>query len=471
MNAISRYFRLAEAGSSIRVEILAGVTTFLTMAYIIVVQPAVLSGQMFGFATGMDFGSVMVATCVAAALGSVLMGLLARYPIALAPGMGENFFFVFSAIPLAAQLPAVVAGETTAWQVAMGVVLISGMLFLLVSVLGLRSALINAISPSLKHGIATGIGLFIAFIGMQNAGLIVKNPGTAVSLNPHFGSPDLMVFFFGLLVAAVLQVRRVRGALLLGILAAAALTIILRLTLSPEAHAESMLFKQFALAHAVVAAPPSLSPTAFKFDLVHALSQSMIPLIIIFLFMDIFDTIGTLVGVGRQAGLIQNNQLVRGERAMLADAGATVLGACLGTSTVTSFIESASGVEQGGRTGLTAIVTGLCFLLALPFAPVVAMIGSYPPITAAALVLVGAMMMSNVREIIWDDYSEAIPAFLIILGIPLSYSIADGIALGVISFVLIKVGSGRWRQVPWLMHGLGVVLLLYFLLIRAPLAK
>ncbi len=464
-----RLFRLAENGTTFRTEVAAGVTTFLTMAYIIVVQPAVLSGTMFGRETGMDFGAVMTATCLSAALATAIMAFYARYPIAQAPGMGENFFFVFSAIPAAAA-----AGFAYAWQVALGAVFVSGVLFLVLSLLGVREMIFNAVSPSLKHGIAGGIGLFIAFIGLQNTGLILKDPGTAVKLNAHFASPDLLVFFFGLLTTAVLQARRVRGAILWGIAAATALAVGLKLVLpllpaavtaAPEV-AGSKLVTQFQFAKNLVAAPPSLAPTFLKADLAGALSASMLPFVFVFLFMLMFDAIGTLIGVCEQAGFMRDNKLPRAKQAMVSDAIGTVAGAALGTSTVTSFIESAAGVEQGGRTGLTGLVAALLFLLALCFSPLVTMVGGYPPLTAPALVVVGGLMMQNVGRIDWRDATEALPAFLVLIGIPLSFSIADGLALGFIAYPLVKLGSGRGREVGWLTYALAGVLLLYFVLVR-----
>ena len=462
--AVEKFFKLPENQTTARTELLAGVTTFLTMAYIIVVQPAVLSGSMFGTPTGMDFGSVTTATCLSAALATALMALLARYPIAQAPGMGENFFFVFSAIPAAAA-----AGFTNSWQVALGTVFISGILFLILSLAGLREMIFNAVSPSLKCAIAAGIGLFIAFIGLQNAGVIVKDPGSAVKLNAHFASPDLIVFFAGLLITAVLHARKVRGSILWGIVAATALAIGLKLTSPPSSSlvANSMLVKQFVFAKGVVAAPPSLAPTIFQMDILHALSPKMLPFVFVFLFMLVFDAIGTLIGVCEQAGFMRDNKLPRAKQAMVSDAVGTVAGAALGTSTVTSFVESAAGVEQGGRTGLTGLVVAALFLLALFFSPLIAMVGSYPPITAPALVIVGAMMAQNAARIDWKDYTESVPAFLVMIGIPLSYSIADGLALGFISYPIIKLFSGRGREAGWLTYLLAVVLVLYFIFVRS----
>jgi adenine/guanine/hypoxanthine permease len=469
---MERIFRLTENNTSVRTEVLAGVTTFLTMAYIIVVQPAVLSGKMFGTDTGLDFGAVTTATCVSAALATAIMALYARYPIAQAPGMGENFFFVFSAVPAAAA-----AGFTYPWQVALGVVFVSGVLFLILSLIGLRALIFNSISVSLKNGVAAGIGLFIAFIGLQQAGVIVKDPGTAVKLNAHFASPDLIVFFAGLLSTAVLQARRVRGSILWGIIVATVLACLLKLGV-PHVPArifaardvsESMLATRFEFANAVGALPPSLAPTFLKMDIAHALTPTMLPFVFVFLFMLTFDAIGTLIGVCEQAGFMRDNKLPRAKQAMISDAIGTVAGAALGTSTVTSFVESAAGVEAGGRTGLSGLVVAALFLVALFFSPVIAMIGAYPPITAPALTIVGAMMMQNVAKIEWKDYTESIPAFLVIIGIPFSYSIADGLALGFISYAVIKAFSGRAREISWVTYVLAIVLVLYFVFVRSQL--
>jgi AGZA family xanthine/uracil permease-like MFS transporter len=467
---LNRLFRLSENGTTARTEVVAGVTTFLTMSYIIFVQPAVLSGVMFDRPTGMDFGAVMTATCLAAALASAIMGLYARYPIAQAPGMGENFFFVLTAVPAAAA-----AGAAVPWATALGAVFVSGVLFLVLSLVGVREAVMNAISPSMKHAIAAGIGLFIAFIGLQNAGLIVKDPGTAVRLNPHFASPDLVVFFVGLLVAAGLHARRVRGSILWGILVAGILAISLKLLLphldaelvGTPLIAESALVNRFEIADRVVDAPPSLAPTLLQMDVRGALTLAMAPIVAIFLFMVFFDTVGTLVGVAQQAGLMRDDRLPRARQAFVSDAVGTVAGAALGTSTVTSYIESATGVEQGGRTGLTAVTVAVLFLLALFFSPIVAMFGGYAPVTAPALVIVGGMMLRNVQHLDWDDYTEVLPAFLVLIGIPLSYSIADGLALGFVAYPLVKVLGGRARDVRWVSWLVAVLLLGYFVLVRA----
>ncbi len=338
---IERVFKLSENETSTRTEVLAGITTFLTMAYIIFVQPAVLSGKMFGIDTGMDFGAVTTATCLSAALATAIMAIYARYPIAQANG----------------------------WQVALGIVFVSGVLFLILSLIGLRELIFNSVSPSMKNGIAAGIGLFIAFIGLQQAGIIIKDPGSAVKLNAHFVSPDSIVFFIGLLTTAVLHARRMRGSILWGIFVATALSCLLKIALPQmpplisAAHevSESMLNKRFEFAKAMVAVPPSLGQTFLKMDVAHALTVKMLPFIFIFLFMLTFDAIGTLIGVCEQAGFMRDNKLPRAKQAMVSDAIGTVAGATLGTSTFTSFIESAAGVEAGGRTGLTSLVVAALF--------------------------------------------------------------------------------------------------------------
>lgn len=477
---IDRIFHLSASNTDCRTEILAGITTFLTMSYIIFLQPAVMSGSMFGIDTGMDFGAVMMATCVAAAVATFIMGFYAGYPIAQAPGMGENFFFVFSVIPAAAALPVVISGETAAWQVALGVVFISGIAFLLLSITGVREMLINAISPNLRIAITVGIGLFISFIGFQNAGVIIKDPSTGVKLNKFFSSPDLIIFFFGLLLTSILIARGIKTAILWGIIAATLLSVILKFFLfylcdiiQIDIIKNSMLMTRFTLPAPnqniiswIIDRPPSPLPTLMQMDIKHALSLTMLPFIMIFLFMDIFDTIGTLIGVSEQAGFIKDNRLPRANRALLSDAAGTVAGACMGTSTVTSFIESTAGVEQGGRTGLTAITVGVLFIVALFFSPLVNLIGSYPPITAPALVVVGSMMFKNIVKIDWRNLSESMPCFLIIIGIPLSYSIADGLALGFISYPIIKFFSGKRRELQWFDYFLAIILLSYFFFIR-----
>ncbi len=438
---------LFERGTDVRTEVLAGVTTFLTMAYIIFLQPAVLSKDLVGRPTGLDFGAVLLATCVGSALASMLMGWLADYPIALAPGMGENFFFVTVVMSLGA------LGVREPWRVALGMVFLSGVVFIVLTLVRVREAVIDAISPSMRNGIAAGIGLFIAFIGLRNGGLIVGKSGTLLGLAPRLVSADVAVFCMGLTAAAVLVVRRVRGALLWGIVVGAATA--------------SALGK---IHLAGIVGLPSVGRGAWlAMDLSTALQPSLLPFIVVFLFMGLFDTVGTLVGVAEQAGLLRDDRLPRANRALLADAMGITAGACLGTSTITCYVESAAGVAAGGRTGLTAIVTGGLFLVALGFGPVVSAVGGYLPITAPALVLVGTMMLQNVRKIAWEDPSEAIPVFLTMVGIPLCYSIADGLAIGFVSYPVIKLLGGRGREVRWPAYVMAGLLTAYFLAVRSRL--
>lgn len=447
MNAIARFFRLEESGTTLRTEVLAGLTTFLTMSYILFVQPAVLCTDFAGKPTGMDAGAVLLATAVASAAATMIMGFYARLPIALAPGMGENFFFVTVVVALTDM------GVADAWKAALAIVFLSGCTFLALSVLRVREAIIDGISPSMCAGIAAGIGLFIAFIGLKNAGVIAGAPGTLVTLNVQIDPAALAVFATGLVAAAALQAHRVRGAILWGILAAAALALVLGKTRFTGA---------FGL--------PQIRTSAIgRMDFGAALALRCIPFVVVFLFMDLFDTVGTLVGVTTQAGLMKDGRIPRATRALFSDAVGTVIGAAMGTSTVTSYIESATGVQQGGRTGLTAIVTALLFLAALAFSPLIGMVGQYPPITAPALVLVGTMMMANAARIRWDDFSEAVPAFLVMVGIPLCFSIADGLAFGFIGYAVLKLLAGRFREVKWPMYVVAVAMALYLGLVRAQL--
>lgn len=434
---LERLFGLRAQGTTVRAEVRAGAVTFLTMAYIIFVQPAVLSGA------GMDFGAVMTATCLAAALGSLLMALLANYPIALAPGMGENFFFVSVATGGA-------TGVAVGWRAALAAVFVSGVVFLLLGALRLRERLFEVVPASLKHAIAAGIGLFVAFLGLKDGGLIVGAPGALVRLG-DLKSPATLLALGGLALAAVLQARRVAGALLWAMLASAGAAAALGLV-----HFKGL-----------VGAPPSLAPVLGQLDLGALADPRMVPVVATFLFMVLFDTVGTLIGVGAQAGLVRDGRLERGGRAFLADAAATTAGAALGTSTVTAYIESSAGVAAGGRTGLTAVTTAALFLVAPLFAPLVELVGGgvpvggavLHPITAPALVLVGSLMARSLKEVAWDDPVEALPAFLVVVGVPLTSSIADGLALGFVASPLLRLATGRGREVPallWLVAALFV---------------
>ncbi len=434
--------------STTKTEVIAGVTTFVTMAYIIFVQPAVLSTDFTGRPTGLDFGAVLLATCVVSGAATILMGLWAKYPIALAPGMGENFFFVSVIMALAA------GGVAEPWRAALGIVFISGVIFLILSVVGVREAVLDSISPSMRHAIAAGIGLFVAFIGLRNGGIIVAHPGTLVTMNPQLVSADAAVFGVGLLIAAALHIRGTRGAILMGIFGAAAVAAALG-----RIHYAG-----------VFGLPQITTPAAFRFDLATALDPRWLPFVAVFLFMNVFDTIGSVVGVTQQAGLMREGKLPRAERVLVVDAAGTVAGAVLGTSTIVTYIESAAGVSAGGRTGLTAVVAGALFFAALLFSPLIGMIGNYLPITAPALIIVGAMMMSNAAHIDWDDLSEAVPSFLTLAGIPLAYSIADGLALGFMSYPVLKLLTGKGRQIGVISYVIAGLLMIYFGFVRSRLA-
>ena len=438
---IERVFRLAENGTTIRTEIGAGLTTFLTMAYIIFVQPTVLS------AAGMDFGAVLVATCIASGVATLLMAFLANYPIAVAPAMGHNFFFAFT----------VCVGMQVPWPIALGAVAVAGFLFIATAGIGLRERLITVIPESLKHGIAVGIGLLVAFVGLQWGGIVVATPGTLVGLG-QLGSPPALLTLFGLLIMGVLFARRVPGAILIGILVSTVTGL-----------ATGLVRYQ-----GIVSAPPSIAPTLMKLDIAGALSLSMISVIFVFFFLALFDSVGTLVGVANQAGLMRGGTLPRARQALLADAIGTVAGAALGTSTVTAYIESSTGVAAGGRTGLANVVTAALFFLSIFFFPLVRMIGGgYPvegstvlyPVVAPALVLVGTMMMSGVSAIAWEDPTEAIPAFLTIVMMPLTVSITEGIAFGFISYAVLKAGTGRAGEAHWLVHVFAVLFLARYALL------
>jgi len=434
---LQRLFKLKENETTIRTELRGGVVTFLTMSYIIFVQPGVLSS------VGMDFGAVMVATCLASALATFVMAFGANYPVALAPAMGENFFFVTVVV-------GVVTGSAVSWQIALAAVFLSGVIFIILALFKVRQAIMDALPSSLKYAIPAGIGVFIAFIGMQQGGLVVAAPGSMVKMGDLSSGPVLLTLF-GLILISVLLVLKVKGAILWGLVAATLLGLPFELTSY----------------HGIVDLPPDISPTLMQLDLRGLLDITIIPVVIIFLFMDLFDTIGTLVGVGQQAGLMRDGKLPRAGRALLSDAVGTTAGAMLGTSTVSSYVESATGVAEGARTGLASLVTGLLFLLALFFFPLVQMVGGgvevaegvfLHPITAPVMILVGSMMIRSIKEIPWDDHSEAIPAFLVILGMPLTYSIADGLALGFIAYPLLKLFSGKGREISSLVYIMAVLL-------------
>ncbi len=411
---LERQFRLAENGTSPKTEILAGVTTFLTMAYIIFVNPQILS------AAGMDPGALFVATCLASAFGSAMMGLVANYPIALAPGMGLNAYFAYS----------VVLGSNGAvtWQAALGAVLLSGGIFLILSVLPVREWIINAIPTSLKMAISAGIGLFLGIIALQAAGIVVDHPATLVTLG-SLNAPTTILAVLGFIVMVALDRLRVPGAIIIAILATTAIGILFGVSE----------FK------GIFSAPPSLAPTFLAMDLDAAVNFGLLAIVFTFLFVDLFDNTGTLIGVAHRAGLIgPDGRIPRLGRALISDSSAAMVGAVLGTSTTTSYIESAAGVKAGGRTGMTAVVVALLFLAALFLSPLAETIPSYA--TAPALLYVACLMTRGLTEIDWEDASEFVPAVVTAIAMPLTYSIAHGIAFGFIAYAAIKLFSGRFRD-------------------------
>ncbi len=407
-----RVFALRANGTSVRTEVLAGATTYLTMAYIVFVNPAILA------AAGMDFGAVFVATCLAAAAGSAIMGLYANYPVALAPGMGLNAYFAFSVVPL-------FGGD---WRLALGCVFISGILFLLLSLSPLRERMVNSIPRSLKYGIGAGIGFFLALIGLKNAGVVADDPATLVALG-DLGDAGALLACAGFVVLVALQFRRVPGAIMLTVLGVTIAAVLLGL----------QDFK------GVAAAPPSLAPTFLQMDLAGAFQAGFVTIVFVFLLVDLLDTTGTLVSVAQRAGMTDaEGNIPRLRKAMVADSSATIIGAALGTSTTTSYIESAAGVNAGGRTGLTAVTVAVLFVLSLVFAPLANMVPIYA--TAPALVFIACLMARSIADIDWEDVSETAPAIVTALAIPLTFSIATGIGLGVISYAAIKLLAGRWRD-------------------------
>jgi AGZA family xanthine/uracil permease-like MFS transporter len=429
---LERVFHLAENQTNVRRELLAGLTTFMTMAYVVVVNPRILSEA------GMPAEGVLFATCISAALATLVMGLWANYPIALAPGMSLNAYFTYS----------IVLGRGVPWQTALGVVFLSGALFLLLTLTNVREHIVNGIPDCLKHGTAGGIGLFIAFVGLRNAKIIVANPATFVAFG-KISDPEVLLAAAGLLLIAILMVRRVGSAILLGIVAITIAGIPVGVS-----HWPGHFFSW-----------PHPSGTIFKLDLRSATKLGLGELVFVFFFVDLFDNVGTLVGVCEQGGFMRDGTLPRASRALLADALGTIVGALSGTSTVTSYIESAAGVAAGARTGLgNLVIAGLLFI-AMFCAPLVAAIPSYA--TAPALILVGGLMCGSLAKIQWDDFSEAFPAFLTLVATPLTFSIATGLSLGLLSFTCIKVGAGKFRDISPLIWALTVIFLLRFAFLGA----
>lgn len=420
---LERYFGFAEHQTTWRIEVLSGITTFVTMAYIIFVNPAILSE------TGMPIGAVTIATCLCAAFGSIMMGLLANLPLALAPGMGLNAYFTYT----------VVKGMGVPWQTALGAVFLSGVLFLLLTLTGLRQQLVAAIPQELHAAVAGGIGLFIAFIGLRNSGIIVPSPATTVTLG-NLHNPATMLACLGIVIIAILQALRVKASMLIGVLATMAVGIA---------------FGQVQW-HPTPVHLSDLAKTAGQLDIRGALGLHALEIIFVFLFVDLFDNIGTLVAVTERAGLIRpDGTIPKLNRIFFADATSTAAGSLLGTSTVTSYIESAAGVATGGRTGVTAITTGILFFLALFIAPVIGAIPTFA--TAPALILVGALMVGCVGQITWDEPRIAIPAFLTIVTIPLTYSIATGLSLGIVTYAILELATGRGSRRHWMLYVLAVL--------------
>jgi AGZA family xanthine/uracil permease-like MFS transporter len=433
--------------SNIRTEVVAGATTFMTMSYIIFVQPAVLG------IVGMDKGAVLVATCLSSAFATFLMGALADYPIALAPAMGHNFFFVFTVCQL--------LGYT--WQQALGANFISGSVFILLSLLKFRSRLMDAIPHSLKSAIAVGIGLLIAMVGLEWSGIVIGQPGTLVGLG-NLHSLPVLLSIFGVVATSVLFSLNIPGAILIGILLTALLGWGIGLV-------------KF---QGVIGPPPSIAPTFLKLDIAGLFARggisNLLAIIFVFFFLDLFDTVGTLVGISERAGFLVDGKLPRAGRALFADAAGTTVGTLLGTSTVSSYIESAAGVSAGGRTGKANYVTGALFVLAIFFYPLARMVGDAVeydglklyPVIAPPLIIVGSMMMTSVKSIEWEDYTEALPAFLTLIMMPLTFSITDGIAFGFIAYVLLKLLSGRAREVNAFVYTFAVLFVVRYALRFGP---
>ena len=409
---LENLFKLTERQTDVRTEVIAGLTTFLTAAYIVFVNPNILAN------TGMDKGALITVTCVVAGLSSILMGLWANAPIMMAPGMGLNAFFAF----------ALVLGQGVAWQQALGVVFVSGVIFLILTFLGIREKIVKAIPPSLRIATSVGIGLFIAFIGMQGLGLIVRNDAVLVGLGTM--NKTVLLGLVGFLLIVILEIKKVNGSILIGILATALAGMALKLSPFPGG---------------LMAMPPSMAPVAFKLDIMGALKVSMWANIFSFMFVDLFDSLGTLLAVCREADLEKDGDIKDLPKMLSADAVATVFGAILGTSTTTSYIESASGVAEGGRTGMTAVTTGVLFILAAFFTPVIGAVQAYA--TAPALIVVGIFMMRGIGQINFYDFEEGVPAFLTLILMPLTYSIAQGLVFGFITYALIKVFVGKVKDV------------------------
>ena len=427
-----KYFQLEKNNTNVRTELVAGLTTFLTMAYILAVNPGILGK------TGMDAHAVFTATALSAIIATLIMALYAKLPFALAPGMGLNAFFAFT----------VVLGMGYTWEFALTAVFLEGIIFILLTFFKIRELIVDAIPINVKHSISAGIGLFIAFIGLHSAGIVVSSKATLVTLG-DMNNPTVWIALAGLFISGVLLALRVKGALLYGIFASTLIGIPLGITHLPDS--------------SIIQTPPSIAPIFFKFQWQHVFTLDMIIILFTFLFVDMFDTVGTLIGVASKANMLTKDGKLPGiNKALLADAIGTTFGGILGTSTVTTYVESAAGVAEGGRTGLTSLTTASLFVLALFLAPLFLMVPAAA--TAPALILVGSFMMSPVQKIDFADYTESIPAFLTIVMMPLTYSIAEGIAFGMISYVVLKVLSGRYKEISWMMYILAALFVIKFIM-------
>jgi len=425
---IDRYFQLRDHGTTVQREVLAGIATFLTMAYIIVVNPGILSS------TGMDFGAVFVATILAAALGTLIMGLYANWPVAMAPGMGLNAFFTYG----------VVLGMGHPWEVALGAVFLSGVLFMIISLTRLREWVINSIPRSLKLGVGAGIGLFLAHIGLQNAGVIVDHPATLVTLGDVTSAPVLLAAL-GFAIMLVLDAMKIPGSVVIGVLAVSVIAWVGGIT----------------ALDGIFGPVPSMAPTFLQLDIAGVFSAGLIAVVFAFLFVDFFDTAGTLTSVANLSGRVQADGKVEGiGRAVMADSTASTVGALFGTSTTTSYIESGAGIKEGGRTGLTAVTVAVLFLACLGLAPLAQSIPAFA--TAPALVFVATFFAVNLRDLPWDDVTEYAPAILIAITMPLSFSISDGIAVGFIAYAVVKLASGRAGELHPAVAGVAVLGVLHY---------
>jgi adenine/guanine/hypoxanthine permease len=448
LKRLETYFEFTRLGTNWRTEFLAGITTFLTMAYIVLVNPAILS------AAGMPLAAVTAATCLSAAFGSILMGVVARYPIALAPGMGLNAYFTYT-VCLKMHIP---------WQTALGAVFLSGLIFLALTAAGIRQMILHAIPHELYAAVASGIGLFIAFIGFRNSGLVVGDPATLVGLG-NLRNPTTFLALFGLILMVALEVKKVKGAILLGVLTTTACAWGLAFAIL---HLGSTSQPLTEWAQSLIHWTPApggfqaLTATAFQLDIRGALNKGLLEIVFVFFFVDLFDNLGTLVAVTKRAGLItRDHSIPRLNRILFADATATIFGSLTGTSTVTSYVESTAGVAAGGRSGVTAIVTGLLFLGAIGAAPFVGIVP--PAATAPALILVGSLMLATITEIRWTDPLVAVPSFLTLILIPLTYSIANGLGFGIIAWAVLHIATGRFRKQDWLLYILAALFLARFI--------